>query len=70
MNSRRSRRIPRSVSWIAVRPAATYQNRIALDAVNDVTVAMPAPAMPSGGRGPMPNINSGTSAMCRDSAAI
>src|SRR5215469_14195448 len=50
MNSRRSRRIPRSVSWIAVRPEATYQDRIALDAVNEVTVAMPAPAMPSFGR--------------------
>jgi hypothetical protein len=70
MNSRRSRRRPRSVSWIAVRPEAMYQNRIALDAANDVTVAIPAPATPSGGSGPMPNIKSGTSTMCRASAVM
>src|SRR5207247_3749061 len=42
-NSRRSRRMPRSVGLIAVRPEAIYQARIALDAANDATVAMPAP---------------------------
>jgi hypothetical protein len=55
---------------IAVRPEAIYQARIALDAVNDATVAMPAPVMPSGGRGPMPNMSTGTRMTCRASAAM
>jgi len=54
---------------MAVRPEAIYQTRAALDAVNDATVAIPAPLMPSGGSGPIPNMRSGTSTMCRASAA-
>jgi hypothetical protein len=45
-----------------------YQARTALAAVNDATVARPAPLMPSGGSGPIPNIKTGTSRMCRASA--
>jgi hypothetical protein len=42
-----------------VRPDVMYQARTALDAVNDATVATPAPVMPNGGNGPMPNISVG-----------
>ena len=54
---------------MGVRPVAMYQARTTLDAVNDATVAMPAPVIPSGGSGPTPNMSTGTSTMWRASAA-
>ena len=69
-NSRRSKRTPRNAKVTAVRPDASHQKSALADAANDVTVAMPAPATPSGGTGPQPNTRIGTSAMCRSSAAM
>ena len=68
-NNRRSRRTPPSDSRIGVLPLHRYANRKADEAVKAMTVAMPAPAMPSDGTGPQPNISKGTSAICRTSAA-
>ena len=35
---------------MGVRPEVMYQARTTLDAVNEATVATPAPVMPNGGR--------------------
>src|SRR5262245_8071969 len=51
-NSRRSKRTPRNAKVTAVRPDASHEKSALADAANDVTVAMPAPATPSGGTGP------------------
>ena len=63
--SLRLSRTPLSVNRTAVRPETRYQANTTLATANDVSVATPAPAMPSGGSGPTPNISVGTSRMCR-----
>ena len=69
MNSRLLNATSRNDIAMAVRPEATYQRSTALDALNDATVARPAPVMPSGGIGPSPNMSTGTSTICSASAA-
>src|SRR4051812_35730024 len=51
VNNRRSKRNARHDSETTVRPDAMYQARTAVEAVNDVTVARPAPVIPSAGIG-------------------
>ncbi len=68
-NRRRSKRMPLSDKATDVRPEARYQASIVDEAMKEITVARPAPVMPSAGIGPTPNTSAGTSAICRISAA-